>query len=152
MNTPTKDFPSARSSQILGTAASIIRSGRLRSGFLSQFRSKRGEVVKMPSLANTCGRCRDQPKTKGDQSPNFTVHDLFYKGDIAGLADFMDTNGLFTATIWPSSMLKRMSRAWNVSRLYDQAPSGRGGDDRALNILEGFGPKRWATTARYLHT
>jgi len=122
---------------------------------------KRGEVVKMQSLANTLRQMAAiEPKTKGDRIAKLhAVHDLFYKGDIAAkLADFMDTNGgLFTredlAKFHAETDEPRVGtyRGYTISKpgFWTQGPVMI----EALNILEGFDLKKMGhNSPEYLHT
>src|SRR5690349_4453863 len=122
---------------------------------------KRGEVVKMPTLANTLRQMAAvEPKAKGDRAAKIrAVHDLFYKGDIAAkLADFMDTNGgLFTrddlAKFHAEQEEPRIAtyRGYTVSKpgFWSQGPVMI----EALNILEGFDLKKMGhNSPEYLHT
>ena len=122
---------------------------------------KRGEVVKMPSLAATLRQMAAvEPKTKGDRAAKIrAVHDVFYKGDIAAkLADFMDTNGgLFTrddlAKFHAEQDEPRTTtyRGYTISKpgFWTQGPVMI----EALNILEGFDLKKMGhNSPEYLHT
>ncbi len=122
---------------------------------------KRGEVVKMPTLANTLRQMAAiEPKTKGDRAAKIrAVHDLFYKGEIAAkLADFMDTNGgLFTrddlAKFHAETDEPRTTtyRGYTISKpgFWTQGPVMI----EALNILEGFDLKKMGhNSPEYLHT
>jgi gamma-glutamyltranspeptidase / glutathione hydrolase len=122
---------------------------------------KRGEVVKMPSLANTLRQMAAiEPKTKGDRVAKLhAVHDLFYKGDIAAkMSDFMDTNGgLFTrddlAKFHAETDAPREGtyRGYTISKpgFWTQGPVMI----EALNILEGFDLKKMGhNSPEYLHT
>src|SRR6185369_1760397 len=122
---------------------------------------KRGEVVKMHSLANTLRQMAAiEPKTKGDRIAKLhAVHDLFYKGDIAAkLADFMDTNGgLFTredlAKFHAETDEPRVGtyRGYTISKpgFWTQGPVMI----EALNILEGYDLKKMGhNSPEYLHT
>jgi gamma-glutamyltranspeptidase / glutathione hydrolase len=122
---------------------------------------KRGEIVKMPSLANTLRQMAAvEPKTKGDRAAKIrAIHDLFYKGDIAAkLADFMDTNGgLFTrddlAKFHAETDEPRVGtyRGYTISKpgFWTQGPVMI----EALNILEGYDLKKMGhNSPEYLHT
>jgi gamma-glutamyltranspeptidase/glutathione hydrolase len=122
---------------------------------------KRGEVVKMPTLANTLRQMAAvEPKTKGDRAAKIrAVHDLFYKGDIAAkLADFVETNGgLFTrddlAKFHAEIDEPRTTtyRGYTISKpgFWSQGPVMI----EALNILEGFDLKKMGhNSPEYLHT
>jgi len=122
---------------------------------------KRGELVKMPSLANTLRQMAAvEPKTKGDRAAKIrAVHDLFYKGDIAAkLSDFADTNGgLFTrddlAKFHAEIDEPRSTtyRGYTISKpgFWTQGPVMI----EALNILEGFDLKKMGhNSPEYLHT
>src|SRR6185295_15498210 len=107
---------------------------------------KRGEVVKMPSLANTLRQMAAiEPKTKGDRVAKLhAVHDLFYKGDIsAKLADFMDTNGgLFTRDDLAKFHAEQDEPRTGTYRGYTIYKPGFWSQGpvmiEALNILEGY--------------
>src|SRR5689334_3550110 len=122
---------------------------------------KRGEIVKMPTLANTLRQMAAiEPKTKGDRAAKIrAVHDLFYKGDIAAkLSDFMETNGgLFTrddlAKFRAETDEPRTTtyRGYTISKpgFWTQGPVMI----EALNILEGFDLKKMGhNSPEYLHT
>ena len=122
---------------------------------------KRGEIVKMPTLANTLRQMAAiEPKTKGDRAAKIrAVHDLFYKGDIAAkLSDFMETNGgLFTrddlAKFHAEADEPRTTtyRGYTISKpgFWTQGPVMI----EALNILEGFDLKKMGhNSPEYLHT
>jgi gamma-glutamyltranspeptidase/glutathione hydrolase len=122
---------------------------------------KHGEVVKMPTLANTLRQMAAvEPKTKGDRAAKIrAVHDLFYKGDIAAkLADFVETNGgLFTrddlAKFHAEIDEPRTTtyRGYTISKpgFWSQGPVMI----EALNILEGFDLKKMGhNSPEYLHT
>jgi gamma-glutamyltranspeptidase/glutathione hydrolase len=122
---------------------------------------KRGEIVKMPSLANTLRQMAAvEPKTKGDRAAKIrAVHDLFYKGDIAAkLSDFMDSNGglitrddlaKFHAEI--DEPRTTTYRGYTISKpgFWSQGPVMI----EALNILEGYDLKKMGhNSPEYLHT
>jgi gamma-glutamyltranspeptidase/glutathione hydrolase len=122
---------------------------------------KRGEIVKMPTLANTLRQMAAvEPKAKGDRAAKIrAVHDLFYKGDIAAkLADFVETNGgLFTrddlAKFHAEIDEPRTTtyRGYTISKpgFWSQGPVMI----EALNILEGFDLKKMGhNSPEYLHT
>src|SRR5579872_623717 len=122
---------------------------------------KRGEIVKMPTLANTLRQMvAVEPKTKGDRAAKIrAIHDLFYKGAIAAkLADFVDTNGgLFTrddlAKFHAEIDEPRTTtyRGYTISKpgFWSQGPVMI----EALNILEGFDLKKMGhNSPEYLHT
>jgi gamma-glutamyltranspeptidase/glutathione hydrolase len=122
---------------------------------------KRGEVVKMPTLANTLRQmAASESKAKGDRTAKIrAVHDLFYKGDIAAkLSDFMESNGgLFTrddlAKFHSEIDEPRTTtyRGYTISKpgFWTQGPVMI----EALNILEGFDLKKMGhNSPEYLHT
>jgi gamma-glutamyltranspeptidase/glutathione hydrolase len=122
---------------------------------------KRGELVKMPTLANTLRQmAASESKAKGDRTAKIrAVHDLFYKGDIAAkLSDFMESNGgLFTrddlAKFHAEIDEPRTTtyRGYTISKpgFWTQGPVMI----EALNILEGFDLKKMGhNSPEYLHT
>src|SRR5581483_1644376 len=122
---------------------------------------KRGEIVKMPTLANTLRQMAAlEAKAKGDRAAKLqAVHDLFYKGEIAAkLSDFMETNGgLFTrddlAKFHAETDEPRTStyRGYTISKpgFWTQGPVMI----EALNLLEGFDLKKMGhNSPEYLHT
>jgi gamma-glutamyltranspeptidase/glutathione hydrolase len=122
---------------------------------------KRGELVKMPTLANTLRQmAAAESKAKGDRTAKIrAVHDLFYKGDIAAkLADFLDSNGgLITrddlAKFHAETDEPRTTtyRGYTISKpgFWSQGPVMI----EALNILEGFDLKKMGhNSPEYLHT
>jgi gamma-glutamyltranspeptidase / glutathione hydrolase len=122
---------------------------------------KRGEIVKMPALANTLRQMAAvEPKTKGDRAAKIrAIHDLFYKGAIAAkISDFLDSNG---GLITRDDMAKFHAevdepsvgtyRGYTISKpgFWSQGPVMI----EALNILEGFDLKRMGhNSPEYLHT
>jgi gamma-glutamyltranspeptidase / glutathione hydrolase len=122
---------------------------------------KRGEIVKMPSLANTLRQMAAiEPKTKGDRAAKIrAVHDLFYKGDIAAkLSDFMDSNGgLFTRDDLAKFHAELDEPRTGTYRGYTISKPGFWSQGpvmiEALNILEGFDLKKMGhNSPEYLHT
>jgi len=122
---------------------------------------KRGEIVKMPALANTLRQMAAvEPKTKGDRAAKIrAVHDLFYKGDIAAkLADFMDSNGgLFTREDLAKFHAEQDEPRTGTYRGYTISKPGFWSQGpvmiEALNILEGYDLKKMGhNSPEYLHT
>jgi gamma-glutamyltranspeptidase/glutathione hydrolase len=122
---------------------------------------KRGEIVKMPSLANTLRQMAAvEPKAKGDRAAKIrAVHDLFYKGDIAArLADFMETNGgLFTRddlARFHAEIDEPRTTTYRGYTIYKPGFWSQGPVMiEALNILEGFDLKKMGhNSPEYLHT
>jgi gamma-glutamyltranspeptidase/glutathione hydrolase len=122
---------------------------------------KRGEIVKMPDLANTLRQMAAvEPKAKGDRAAKIrAIHDLFYKGAIAAkISDFLDSNGglitrddlaKFRAEVDEPSV--GTYRGYTISKpgFWSQGPVMI----EALNILEGFDLKRMGhNSPEYLHT
>jgi gamma-glutamyltranspeptidase/glutathione hydrolase len=122
---------------------------------------KRGEAVKMPTLAATFRQlAAAEQKARGDRAAKLhAVHDLFYKGDIAHrIGDFSQTNGGLLAYedlakfhAEPDSVAETTYRGYTIHKpgFWTQGPVMI----EALNILEGFDLKKMKhNSPEYLHT
>ena len=122
---------------------------------------KRGEIVKMPDLANTLRQMAGvEPKAKGDRAAKIrAIHDLFYKGAIAAkISDFLDSNGgLITRDDLAKFHAEQDEPRTTTYRGYTIFKPGFWSQGpvmiEALNILEGFDLKKMGhNSPEYLHT